>query len=88
MADRPNIWLCLDTFQTAGSEWADPTTKSGLIESASVEALQTAFQASMSDLSATIPPDKIFFLQISDAYKMDSPLSQEPDESGLRPRGR
>ena len=87
-ADRPNLGLCLDTFQTAGSEWADPTTKSGLIESIGVEALSTAFHASLRDLSAIIPPDKIYLLQISDAYKMDPPLSPEPDKSGLRPRGR
>lgn len=87
-ADRPNIGLCLDTFQTAGSEWADPTTKSGLIETVPEDALQKNFQSSLRDLSATVPKDKIYFLQISDAYKMDPPLSQEPDESGLRPRGR
>jgi hypothetical protein len=32
--DRPNIGLCLDTFQTAGGEWGDPATSSGLIENA------------------------------------------------------
>ncbi|KAK7962901.1 uncharacterized protein PG986_003726 [Apiospora aurea] len=31
-ADRPNLGLCLDTFQSGGGEWADPTTKSGLVE--------------------------------------------------------
>jgi sugar phosphate isomerase/epimerase len=87
-ADRPNIGLCLDTFQTAGSEWADPTTKSGLIEALSLEALEKGFHSSLRDLSATVPKDKIYFLQVSDAYKMDPALSPEPDESGLRPRGR
>lgn len=29
---RPNVGLCLDTFQSAGGEWADPTTKSGMRE--------------------------------------------------------
>lgn len=87
-ADRPNIGLCLDTFQTAGSEWADPTTKSGLIEGVDVEALEKNFHASLRELSDTVPKDKIYFLQISDAYRMDPPLSTEPDESGLRPRGR
>ena len=32
LANRPNIGLCLDTFQTFGSEYADPRTHSGLIE--------------------------------------------------------
>lgn len=80
--------MCLDTFQTAGSEWADPTTGSGLIETVSLDTLEKTFNSSLHELSATVPKDKIYLLQISDAYKMDPPLSPEPDESGLRPRGR
>ena len=30
--DRPNIRLCLDTFQAGGGEWGDPITKSEKIE--------------------------------------------------------
>ena len=85
--------LCLDTFQTAGGEWADPTTKSGLIESeegsSSKEELEKKFYASLKDLSTTIPAEKIYILQISDAYKPPLPLDPSPDEkTGLRPRGR
>ena len=88
--DRPNMGLCLDTFQTAGSEWADPTTSSGLIEAhtGGKEGLERDFKASLEELAETVPKEKIFFLQISDAYKLDEPLSKEADESGLRPRGR
>lgn len=87
--DRPNVGLCLDTFQTAGGEWADPTTKSGLIESeASRETMEKRYEESLKELSATIPPEKIYILQISDAYKPKEPLDPKPDESGLRPRGR
>ena len=87
--DRPNIGLCLDTFQTAGGEWADPTTKSGRIESAgNQEDLEKTFQASLENLGKSIPADKIYILQISDAYKPKEPLDSNPDESGLRPRGR
>ena len=80
--DRPNVGLCLDTFQTAGSEWADPTTSSGLIESRngnpiSKETLDREFNASMDELSATIPADKIYLLQISDAYKPITPLENK-----------
>ena len=91
LANRPNIGLCLDTFQTAGSELADPTTKSGLIESTpsiSAQELETQFRSSLKELSETIPKEKIYFLQISDAYRMDPPLDKSADESGLRPRGR
>ena len=87
--DRPNVGLCLDTFQTAGGEWADPTTQSGLLEGEeSREAMKKKFQGSLQSLAATIPPEKIYILQISDAYKPKTPLDSEPDENGLRPRGR
>jgi sugar phosphate isomerase/epimerase len=86
--DRPNVSLCLDTFQTAGSEWADPTTASGLIETAgSMDELSQKFQESPEELSRTIPKDKIYLLQISDGYKPSTPLENKDDESGLRPRG-
>ncbi|KAL9105085.1 MAG: hypothetical protein Q9163_000003 [Psora crenata] len=84
--DRPNIGLCLDTFQTAGGEWADPTTQSGLIEDrGSREEMEKAFHKSLAELSATIPANKIYILQISDAYKKR--IQSTVDESGLRPRG-
>ena len=87
--DCPNIGLCLDTYQTAGGEWADPTTKSGLLESkGSQEEMEKKFHESLQDLSATVPAEKIYILQISDAYKPKKPLDPNPDESGLRPRGR
>ncbi|KAI4119156.1 MAG: hypothetical protein LQ338_007314 [Usnochroma carphineum] len=87
--DRPNVGLCLDTFQTAGGEWADPTTASGLIErEGGREALQGQFETSLQIMSRTIPKEKIYILQISDAYKPRAPLDPKPDESGLRPRGR
>ncbi|KAF2242701.1 xylose isomerase-like protein [Trematosphaeria pertusa] len=86
--DRPNIGLCLDTFQTAGGEWADPTTQSGLREDVSKEELEKRFHKSLDDLAQTIPKDKIYLLQISDAYKVPTPFSAEADEQGMRPRGR
>ncbi|KAK0747387.1 xylose isomerase-like protein [Apiosordaria backusii] len=87
MVDRPNIGLCLDTFQTAGGEWGDPTTASGLLEGISAEDLTMRYRDSLKELTRTVPSDKIFFLQISDAYKMDTPMA-DTEEGGLRPRGR
>lgn len=85
---RPNIGLCLDTFQTAGGEWADPTTASGLLEDVPREQLENRFQQSLDSLYKTIPKEKIYLLQISDAYKVKSSFHADADESGLRPRGR
>jgi sugar phosphate isomerase/epimerase len=76
--------LCLDTFQSAGGEWADPRTSSGRVEKDDVD---SAWQKSLRDLAASVPPEKIFLLQISDAYKMETPFKDEVDESGTRPRG-
>jgi sugar phosphate isomerase/epimerase len=89
-ADRPNIGLCLDTFQSAGGEWGDPTTACGRIEAYGVSEteLTAKYQLSLRDLARTVPKDKIYFLQISDAYRMSPPLDRSPDETGLRPRGR
>lgn len=86
--DRPNFGLCLDTFQSAGGEWADPTTESGMIEDGrSKEQVEKDWKASCDKLSKTVPKEKLFFLQISDAYKVKpKPLPKE-DVDGLRPRG-
>lgn len=89
--DRPNVGLCLDTFQSAGGEWGDPTTESGRIETPAITEMELSvrYRASLKELAETVPADKIFFFQISDAYKASPPLEDKPDtESGLRPRGR
>ncbi|KAN0122815.1 xylose isomerase-like protein [Hyaloscypha variabilis] len=83
--NRPNIGLCLDTFQTVGSEYADPTTPSGLISTQSD--LKTDFAASLAELKRVVPAEKIFVLQISDAYQPPSLLSPST-LNGLRPKGR
>ena len=85
--DRPNVGLCLDTFQTAGSEYADPTTASGYVESVPRDILEKQFKASLDELARTVPPEKIYLLQVSDAYKLETPLRNEADASGLRPKG-
>jgi sugar phosphate isomerase/epimerase len=86
--DRPNIGLCLDTFQTAGGEWGDPRTASGVRDDVSKDELEKQFKKSLDDLSNSIPKDKIYLLQISDAYKVPQPFNAERDQAGLLPRGR
>ena len=72
--NRPNFGLILDTFQVAGREWADPTSPTGLIEGYEEQELTARFEASMESLARTVPADKIFYIQISDALKMDPPI--------------
>ncbi|GJN89361.1 hypothetical protein Rhopal_002341-T1 [Rhodotorula paludigena] len=85
--DRANISLNLDTFQTAGSEWADPTRPNGLVDAPSDAEREERFAASLAELSRVVPAEKIGFLQLSDAYRVDPPLEDRTIE-GLRPRGR
>lgn len=87
-ADRSNIGLCLDTFQEAGAQWADPTTKSGMIESVSEEELNQKYRESLQDMVAAIPQEKIFVLQISDGYLPTPRIEDKLPSDGIRPRGR
>jgi sugar phosphate isomerase/epimerase len=86
LVDRPNFGLCLDTFQTAGGEWADPSTETGLLKGKTKEECNAVLKESLEKLAKTIPAEKIYLLQISDAYKLDKPITKE-DEDGMRPRG-
>lgn len=79
-ANRPNLGLCLDTFQTAGGEYGDPSTVSGVIEEIGREELEARWKHSMAEMANTIRGDEIFLLQISDAYKMTPPLCSDGDK--------
>lgn len=87
--NRLNFGLCLDTFQSGGGEWGDPTTASGLVEDGrSREQVEKDWKASCEKLSKTVPGEKIYLLQISDAYKPREPFAPEADSNGMRPRAR
>jgi hypothetical protein len=92
LANRPNIGLCLDTFQTFGSEYADPRTDSGLIETQGITShqLEHNFKASLQKLTKEVDPAAIYVMQISDAYIPPAPLQDDEDgeEGGLRARGK
>ncbi|GAA5928887.1 sugar phosphate isomerase/epimerase family protein [Sporobolomyces koalae] len=81
---KSNVGLCLDSFQTAGSEWADPTSKTGLNGDSERDA---NFERSMHELATTVPADLIYFYQVSDAYRLKEPM-QDKIIDGLRARGR
>ena len=87
-ANRSNIGLCLDLFQEAGAQWADPTTESGRIESEiSEQDTMSKYLASLKELADTVPPEKIYVLQVSDGYKPSPRIVDKADDGGLRPRG-
>ena len=68
--DRDNFGLCLDTFQIAGGEWADPESEDGRLPSA-----DEALKASLKELVRTIDPKKVFYVQFADGERLAAPLT-------------
>lgn len=85
---RDSVGLYLDTFQTAGGEWANPTTKSGRSEFVSEAGLDTKCKTGIGKIFKTIPKDKTYIFRISDAYKPIEPLDMVTDVDRLQPRGK
>ncbi|EKM57748.1 uncharacterized protein PHACADRAFT_170959 [Phanerochaete carnosa HHB-10118-sp] len=62
--DRPNFGVCLDTFQICARAYASPVSSSRVLPDA-----QKKLQASLINLSKTVPASKIFYFQIFDGSK-------------------
>lgn len=69
-ADRPNLGICIDVFHIIAIEWADLLTESGRLEDP--DAVEK-FHESLKRLTKEVDPDKIFSIQLGDAYKLPSP---------------
>jgi 4-hydroxyphenylpyruvate dioxygenase len=67
--DRPNFGCCLDTFNIAGRVWADPASPSGKTPNADLD-----LRKSIESLTKTIDVRKVFYIQVVDAERMESPL--------------
>ena len=67
--DRPNFGLCLDTFHIAGRVWGDPASPDGKTPNAEAELV-----ASLARLVNSVDVAKVFYVQLSDAQKLSSPL--------------
>ncbi|KAI0918501.1 hypothetical protein AcW1_009622 [Taiwanofungus camphoratus] len=85
--DRPNFGLCLDTFQICARTYADPTSSNGLLHHPPGGSALLTLSASLKALSATLPPSKIFYLQISDASRKHDigALKQSAARRGVSP---
>lgn len=70
--DRPNFGMCLDTFNIAGRVWADPASPTGMVEDA-----EAALTASLDRLVKTIDVNKVFYIQVVDAERIDPPLDDK-----------
>lgn len=67
--DRDNFGLCLDSFNIAGRIYADPTSPSGKTLDA-----DTVVAESMRRLVEHVDVDKVFYVQIVDAERLEKPL--------------
>ncbi|KAI5474599.1 hypothetical protein MNV49_002753 [Pseudohyphozyma bogoriensis] len=75
--NRPNIGLCLDSFNTLALEWADPYNASGKLS----PEVDDKLAANMAELVARVPGDKIFFYQVADGRFMNPPMTLPTDPS-------
>ena len=67
--NRINFGCCLDTFNIAGRIWADPASPSGKTPNA-----DAVLKASLNRMRATVDIDRVFFIQLVDAERMETPL--------------
>ncbi|CAK7232312.1 hypothetical protein SCUCBS95973_008217 [Sporothrix curviconia] len=68
-ANRPNLGLCLDSFNIAGNIYADPASPTGKTENA-----DEVVASSMARLRAMVPRERVFLVQLVDAERLDRPL--------------
>jgi 4-hydroxyphenylpyruvate dioxygenase len=68
--DRDNFGMCLDIYQILSKIWADVTSTTGKVEEAE-RILEEDIEAFLNVMTI----DKVFFVQLSDAERLNSPLS-------------
>ncbi|KAK5049522.1 hypothetical protein LTR84_004451 [Exophiala bonariae] len=68
--DRSNFGMCIDTYHTLAKVYGDPEALDGLRPNA-LESLK----ADLADLARMVDVQKIWYIQLSEAMKMDTPLS-------------
>ena len=69
--DRDNFGMCLDTFNIAGREYADPASPKGKVENA-----DEVFRESMKRMVKAIDVKKVFYVQVVDAERVTRPLDK------------
>lgn len=69
LVERANFGLCLDTYHVCARLWADPRAKSGMLPGG-----DAAIRATLKRFLSDCPVHKLFYVQLSDAEKLDPPL--------------
>ncbi|KAL4799221.1 xylose isomerase-like protein [Aspergillus venezuelensis] len=72
LVNRDNFGLCMDTFHEVTKLWACSTTPSSIYPDGPEK-----LAASLKRFVNTVPVNKIFYLQLSDAEKFDPPFSEK-----------
>ncbi|KAJ5585607.1 uncharacterized protein N7459_005407 [Penicillium hispanicum] len=70
-ANRPNLGICLDTFNIAARLWADPTSPTGRLPASADDDLHT----SMERLIREVDPDQVMMVQLADGERVDPQMS-------------
>jgi len=71
LVDRDNFGICLDTFHETTKLWASPFTDSGVYPDGPEK-----LAASLRRFVTSIPVEKLFYVQLSDAERFDPPFSK------------
>ncbi|KAL6238240.1 hypothetical protein BDW75DRAFT_247641 [Aspergillus navahoensis] len=71
LVGRDNFGLCLDTFHEITKLWASPFSESGVYTDGPEK-----LAASLRRFVERIPIDKLFYVQLSDAERLNPPLSK------------
>ncbi|KAK6189643.1 hypothetical protein LQW54_013047 [Pestalotiopsis sp. IQ-011] len=80
--DRPNFGLCLDSFHIHGRIWGDACSPEGILPYATEN-----LEKSMKDFLQQCPRERIFYIQLSDASRLDPPMTDDsPLLDGLEVR--
>ncbi|EPS31671.1 hypothetical protein PDE_06628 [Penicillium oxalicum 114-2] len=66
-ANRPNLGICLDTFNIAARVWADPTSPTGRLPAHADRELSK----SMERLVCDVDPDRVWMVQLADGERVD-----------------
>ena len=77
LVDRPNVGVVLDAFHIAGYEYADPTLPGGVRPDG-----PERLTRSLAELVKEIPGDKVFYIQLVDAERLNIPLAPLGSEKG------
>lgn len=70
--DRDNFGLCLDSFHFCAALWGDPFDCTGIQLNG-----KRNLEASLREMIAQLPLEKLFYLQLSDGELLDPPYSKD-----------